>query len=696
MNMRSCDPLVGQTLDDRYQIVRRVARGGMATVYEATDVRLDRVVAVKVMHAGLGCEDDIVARFDSEARSAALLSHPNVVAVFDQGRDCDRPFIVMEYVRGLTLRQLVSLEAPFSPERALQLFEPVVAALAHAHAAGLVHRDIKPENVLISERGHVKVADFGLAHAVTQSTVAQGGVVIGTVSYIAPELVSRGLASKRSDVYSLGIVLYELLTGEKPHRGGSPVEVAYSHVHKDVPAPSASDKVTEAIPGFLDALVATTCARVTASRQQDAQVLLCQVRAARDTLARGTTSPAALSRLMRATTADEADRAAADLPRLVGAARSSGVRTTVSVPAAGEPPASAVTSATREIHLTPSTGPGTDDPSTVMRDGGPSRSSDSATPISPYSPPARGVPRHSDWVQTPMHRRRRQLTAAVVAALVLTLALSGWWATAGRLPAVPRLAGLELADARTSITGSGLTVQFVQDFSETVPAGMVIRSDPAEGGRLERGSIVLVYLSQGPRLSEVPALQGKTQDEALRLLSGAGLGAGAVTERYNKATAGTVISQSATAGVSLHRGAAIDFVLSQGLEPVDVGDWIGKPTAAATKALVAAGLHVKVTYDDSSTIAKGSVVAQSPAAGQARKGDTVTLVSSRGAKMIAVPDVRKLDSAAAGAQLEAAGFTVLVTASPTITAGPTPVVVSTRPVGGTRAAQGSQVTLYLG
>lgn len=229
--MRPGDPLLGSTLDDRYQIVRRIARGGMATVFEAMDLRLARTVAVKVMHPGLDDDGDVAARFDTEARAAALLSHPNVVAVFDQGRDEGRPYIVMEYVRGITLRQLITLEAPFSAAHALQLFEPVVAALAAAHEAGLIHRDVKPENVLISERGQVKVADFGLARPVTAATVAEGGVVIGTVSYIAPELVSRGHASPRSDVYSLGILLYELLTGLKPYRGTSPVEVAYAHVH---------------------------------------------------------------------------------------------------------------------------------------------------------------------------------------------------------------------------------------------------------------------------------------------------------------------------------------------------------------------------------------------------------------------------------------------------------------------------------
>ena len=206
---RTADTLVGRVLDGRYRVGPRIARGGMATVYEATDLRLDRPVAVKVMHEGLAEDPEFVRRFESEARSAARLAHQNVVAVFDTGDDHGTLFLVMEYVPGLTMRDLIRAEAPMSPARALSVVEPVLHALAAAHDAGILHRDVKPENVLMADDGRVKVADFGLARAITnQTTTSQTGVLLGTVSYLSPEQVERGVADPRSDVYAAGILLF--------------------------------------------------------------------------------------------------------------------------------------------------------------------------------------------------------------------------------------------------------------------------------------------------------------------------------------------------------------------------------------------------------------------------------------------------------------------------------------------------------
>src|SRR6185312_15460247 len=227
------DPVAGHLLDGRYRIGARIARGGMASVYEALDTRLDRTCAVKIMHHGLGDDAAFADRFKREARAAARLSHPNVVNVFDQGEDPaldgGTVYLVMELVAGHTLRDVIRDEAPMQPARALALMEPIVSALAAAHRSGLIHRDIKPENVLIADDGRVKVADFGLAKAVSADTqhTATGGVIIGTVSYLAPELVVDGTCDARADVYAAGVVLYELLTGDKPHDGESPIAVAY-------------------------------------------------------------------------------------------------------------------------------------------------------------------------------------------------------------------------------------------------------------------------------------------------------------------------------------------------------------------------------------------------------------------------------------------------------------------------------------
>ena len=279
------DRLVGRVLDGRYRVGARVAKGGMATVYEALDMRLDRTVALKVMHDGLGDDAQFTRRFVAEARAAARLSNPNVVAVFDQGDDDGTLFLAMEYVRGRTLRDVIREEAPLSPARALDLLTPVLSALSAAHDAGIVHRDIKPENVLISDKGAVKVADFGLARAVSASgNTATQGLLMGTVSYLAPELVTDGSADARSDVYSAGILLYEMLTGNKPHSGDTPIQVAYAHVHADVPPPSLEQP---SIPPYVDALVQRATARDRDLRPTDARVFSRQVHRVRSALDEG-------------------------------------------------------------------------------------------------------------------------------------------------------------------------------------------------------------------------------------------------------------------------------------------------------------------------------------------------------------------------------------------------------------------------
>src|SRR3954452_22976017 len=278
--------MIGRVLDGRYRVGPRIARGGMATAYEATDLRLDRVCALKVMHAGLGDDDDFAGRFVREARAAARLSHPNVVSIFDQGDDDGTVFLAMEYVPGHTLRDLIRAQAPIPPARALALLDPVLSALGAAHQARMIHRDVKPENVLLADDGRVKVADFGLARAVSAETqhTATGGILIGTVSYLSPELVVDGRADARSDVYAAGVVLYELLTGRKPHAGDSPIQVAYKHVHEDIAPPS---RLVPGLPSYVDALVARATARDRDLRPADAQVLLHQVRRGRAALDQG-------------------------------------------------------------------------------------------------------------------------------------------------------------------------------------------------------------------------------------------------------------------------------------------------------------------------------------------------------------------------------------------------------------------------
>src|SRR5512139_1211283 len=284
MDTTVADPLVGQVLDGRYRIEARVARGGMATVYLSRDIKLDRVIALKVMHAGLDQDDDFVRRFIDEAKSAAALSHPNVVAVYDQGTDGQYVYLAMEYVPGRTLRDLLTEQGRLAPRQALEVIQPVLAALGAAHRTGLVHRDVKPENVLLTDQGQIKVADFGLARAETDSGHTKTGLIIGTVGYLAPEQVVSGHADVRSDVYAAGIMLFELLTGRQPHQGESPLAVAYKHVNEVVPLPSS---VVPGIPPQLDALVAAATAHDPARRPADAGQFLAAVSAALPGLAQG-------------------------------------------------------------------------------------------------------------------------------------------------------------------------------------------------------------------------------------------------------------------------------------------------------------------------------------------------------------------------------------------------------------------------
>src|SRR3954466_11527384 len=258
-------------LDGRHAVEARLAHGGMSTVYIATDVRLGRRVAVKVMQPALAEDPEFVARFNREARAAARLSHPDVVAVYDQGADGAHVFLVMEYVRGSALADVSRGRGRLSAGEAVAVMDHVLAALGAAHAAGLVHRDVKPENVLVTPDGRVKVTDFGLARAVAGSSVTgDSGMMFGTAAYVAPEQVTGGVADVRSDVYSAGVLLFELLTGVVPFSGDTPVAVAYRHVNEDVPAPST---YVGGVPAELDSLVASATSRDAARRPADARAL---------------------------------------------------------------------------------------------------------------------------------------------------------------------------------------------------------------------------------------------------------------------------------------------------------------------------------------------------------------------------------------------------------------------------------------
>jgi serine/threonine-protein kinase len=639
------DALIGRTLDGRYRVLRRIADGGMATVYLAVDERLDREVALKVMRQHLTHDESFVTRFRREARSSASLSHPNVVAVYDQGEDDGCIFLAMEYVPGQTLRDVMREEGLLSPRAALDVLEPVLLALAEAHAKGLIHRDVKPENVIINDNGTVKVADFGLARAVTSQTVTSTqGVLLGTVAYLSPEQVERGIADARSDVYAAGLMLFEMLTGSKAFTGDTAIHVAYQHVHGGVPTPSSR---VAGLPPALDDLVAVATARDPDDRPADAGEFLALVRRTRATLSAGA---------LDARPAGVAAAAAAALPT-----------STTAFPVQASRPASE--SATGGVATRP-------------------RSETVAITLPP--PPLEGRVVADDG-----GRRRRRWWPAVAAA-VLIAALTAWFFLLGpgATATVPSVQGRTQAEAVSAVRTASLDPKVTEAFSEKVPKGVVISASPGPGSSVNRGSDVTLVVSKGPERYEVPPVVGMTVAEATARIQEVNLKVGKVTKAYDeKVPEGQVVSAKPGPGASLKKGTAVALTVSRGRRPIDVPDLTGKDATNAARQLSGLGLKVDATeQQNSDTVAKGKVISQSPRDGTAFKGDTVTLVVSKGPVLVAVPDVVGQQLQQARATLEAQGFKVTVRRA---LGGFFGTVRLQDPSGGSKAPKGSTVTLTI-
>ncbi|MET9272773.1 Stk1 family PASTA domain-containing Ser/Thr kinase [Kribbella sp. NPDC003557] len=610
------DRLVGRVLDGRYRVGARVAKGGMATVYQALDMRLDRTVALKVMHDGLGDDAQFTRRFVAEARAAARLSNPNVVAVFDQGDDNGTLFLAMEYVRGRTLRDVIRDEAPLSPARALDLLTPVLSALSAAHDAGIVHRDIKPENVLISDKGVVKVADFGLARAVSASgNTATQGLLMGTVSYLAPELVTDGSADARSDVYSAGILLYEMLTGNKPHSGDTPIQVAYAHVHADVPPPSLEQP---SIPPYVDALVQRATARDRDLRPTDARVFSRQVHRVRSAL----------------------DEGLPDDPELTG---------DLTVPI-------------QQIRQDS----GYDDGYTRGEPSGEIRHDTIVVPVQhgrPTGAPAKTPPP----VKAPPPRKARGPIALIaIIAAAIAIGTGAWYYGIQRYTTAPDLVNLEPAAATAKAEESGLrTVLDNQDYSEDVKAGHVLSTDPKAGDRIRKNGEIGLTVSKGPERYQVPQLVGLQLDAAQQALSPIKLITGQINEQYSETVPqGRVIAISPRFNTVVKPGTAVNFAVSKGKRPITVPDLTGKSYKEANKTLRKLGFVVGRSTQYDEKVAEGNVISQSPNSGTLFAKDKVSLVVSLGPPLREVPDVKRKTTAEAQKILGDAGFVVRVEKAP--------------------------------
>ena len=641
------EALIGRVLDDRYVIGERIARGGMASVFIATDKRLDRVVAVKVMHSGLGDDRQFTDRFVREARSAAKLNHPNVVAVFDQGSDGDVTYLVMEYVPGQTLRDVMREEAPMSPRRALGLMEQVLIALSAAHAARIIHRDVKPENVLITPNGEIKVADFGLARAVSAATTATGGTLIGTVSYLAPEIVVNEGADARSDVYACGAVLYEMLTGLKPHAGESPIQVAYMHVHEDVAKPSA---IIAGIPPYVDALVARTTARNRDQRSADAHVMLQQVRQVQSALDAGLANDPDLTQdlLPSATRASASvDADTTDHPYLHtggGGGETTEVVHTASMGAATAVVGGNGASGTAEATMVAERG--------LM----PNVSPDARRGLQPAMNPAQY--KQAKQSQTKSRRGLILLIAALI--LALLAGFGGWYYGIGRYVDTPKLVGLAEATAETEATSAGFTFTVEgREFNETVPKGDVIATDPAAGDKILPEGNINAVVSDGKERYAIPDLKGKTVEEATVALQKLHLLVGKTSQKYDeKVDKGDVVGTGLDTDTLVKRDTEVDLILSKGRQPVEVVDYTGKDAGNAQKALEKAGFKVDVKRAYNDTVGQGKVISQDPKSGTKFKGDTITLTASLGPEFIAVPNVVGKLANEAEKILKNAGFKV--------------------------------------
>ncbi|MCC0579430.1 Stk1 family PASTA domain-containing Ser/Thr kinase [Streptomyces californicus] len=631
------DPLVGQLLDGRYRIEARIAVGGMATVYRAVDTRLDRVLALKVMHPALATDVSFVERFIREAKSVARLAHPNVVAVFDQGAQGAYVYLAMEYVAGCTLRDVLRERGALQPRAALDILEPVLAALGAAHRAGFVHRDMKPENVLIGDDGRVKVADFGLVRAVGTATDTTGSL-LGTVSYLAPEQIEHGSADTRSDVYACGVVLYEMLTGAKPHTGENAAQVIYRHLNSDVPPPSA---VVPGLPVALDSLVASATARNPEVRPHDAVLLLAETREARAGLTEAeldAVPPQALS-----DTHDGADDRTSVIPRALPA----------------------------------------DDAGTVHRT---SRLE---------TPPAVSAARRRPLLRRGPFAGPHRTLILVLTAVLLTLGIGTgvWYINSGQFTQVPSLLGQTQQEAEQRIARAGLDLKGVERvFSDSVERGSVVRSVPASGNRIRGNGSVKLVVSRGPEIVRVPDVVGSSLADARRSLKKVGLVPGMVTKEFSEDVArGEVVRTDPRAGTDRNPDTAVALVVSKGA-PIDVPDVTGLSVEDATAELEAEGLRAEVLPGRvHSTEVKGDIAEQSPGEGtEAAEGDTVELTVSKGPRMLDVPDVTGRDVDEARSTLEEAGFEVEVD-RPFLSFSDT--VASQSVDGGERAPEGSTITV---
>jgi len=629
--------LTGELIDNRYLLKRQIASGGMATIYAGIDTRLDRPVAVKVMHAHLANDEAFVSRFIKEAKATAALSHPNIVSIQDQGWNQGGPpavFLVMELVEGSTLREFLNENGSLSVEQTIQFITPVLSALSAAHLIGIIHRDIKPENILISKDGRIKVADFGLARNMTmaQTLTAESSVVLGSVSYLSPEQVQRGIADARSDVYAIGIVLFEMLLGKKPYDGESPIQIAYRHVNDRIP--NVRDLKPE-IPEVIAELIFQATAPNPDQRPKDAEQLLTKVR---DIQAKLDPKRRQMSLEL-------------DLPPVLPKISK---RSKVSLGSAfGElKEKTNQLISTKPIHVT----------------------------------------KAEDSVRTKKRKVSRRVKRNRIIALLILLGmiLGGYQLLGVGKVSVPSLVGMSQSEAKETLSNMGLSTEVIEEiYSEDIAKGKVISSSPGGGGRISPAGTVGLVLSKGQERIEIPVMTNLTPDIATQKISALGLTIGDINEVFDmKVKSGFVIGTDPKSGEKVKRNSVVNIIVSKGIEKIALVSYIGKGGDEALSELTNSGFDVKVVYKFSDKVFKGQVISQTPEVSDSIElGSKVELVLSKGPEFVFVPNVLGKTKNDASLDIENLGLKV-------VTKG-TGKVNNISPAIGTKVKQGSVITLTL-
>ena len=629
--------LTGELIDNRYLLQRQIASGGMATIYAGLDTRLDRPVAVKIMHAHLANDEAFVSRFIKEAKATAALSHPNFVSIQDQGWNEGGPpavFLVMELVEGSTLRDYLNEKGSLTVEQTFQLITPVLSALSAAHRIGIIHRDIKPENILISKDGRIKVADFGLARNITmgQTMTAESSVVLGSVSYLSPEQVQRGVADARSDIYAVGIVLFEMLTGSKPYSGETPIQIAYRHVNDRIPN---IQTIKSEIPTAIAELVYEATAPNPDQRPKNADELLNKLREIQ----------AKIDPKRRQMSLE------LDLPPIINKKNKRG-----------------------KVSVTSALGGIKEKTSQLI----------STKPINISKP--------EDSIRTKKRKVSRRVRRNRIIALLLLIAVifgSYQILNAGKI-SVPSLVGMSQGEAKNDLKNLGLNIQVVEEvFSEDVAKGKIIATKPGGGGKISPAGTVGLIVSKGQERIIVPTLNGLTPDVASGKISDLGLSVGQINESFDmKVASGFVIGTDPKDGSEVRRKSIVNLIVSKGVEQLAIPSYVGKGGEQALSELNDLGFDVNVKYSFSDSIFKGQVITQRPERSDLiSKGSKIELEISKGSEFVFVPNVLGKNKNDASVDLENLGLKVSAKGSGKVN--------NISPSIGSKVKQGTVITITL-